>query len=79
MTTLRQLIHQLQTIVEQNPTAGDAPVFSVHSASGAVDHLNGFYMNELKQRDLDGECGCVYEDAGLSVGDKVIQVSVGGN
>jgi len=77
--TLRQLIHDLQDLVKENPDAGDLMVATVHSASGATDHLNSFHCKELEQYDLDNEFGFFYEEEGLTVGDKVIVLSVGGN
>jgi len=77
--TLRQLIHDLQDLVKENPDAGDLMVCSQHSASGSLDHVNSFYINELEEYDLTNEFGFFYEEEGLTVGDKVIQLSVGGN
>jgi hypothetical protein len=77
--TLRQLIHDLQELVKENPDAGDLMVCTVHSASGAIDHINSFSCNELEEYHLNNEFGFFYEDEGLTVGDKVIQLSVGGN
>jgi hypothetical protein len=77
--TLRQLIHDLQDLVKENPDVGDCMVISGHSASGVLEHLNSFHVKELEQGDLDDEFGFIYEDEGLTVGDKVIELSVGGN
>lgn len=77
--TLRQLIHDLQELVEKHPDAGDCLVATAHSASGALDHINSFHFKELDQSDFEGEFGFFYEDEGLVAGDKVIELSVGGN
>lgn len=77
--TLRSLIHDLQALVEKHPDAGNCLVATRHSASGALDHLNSFHVRELEKYDLEGEFGFFYEDEGLTVGDKVIELSVGGN
>ena len=77
--TLRQLIHDLQELVNKNPDAGDCMVCSVNSSSGVTDHLNSFHCKQLTYYDLDSEFGFFFEDEGLTVGDKVIKLSVGGN
>ena len=77
--TLRGLIHDLQKLVEKNPTVGDCLVASVHSASGAIDHLNSFCVRELDEDSFKGDFGFFYEEEGLTVGDTVIELSVGGN
>jgi len=77
--TLRSLIHDLQALVEKHPDAGNCLVATCHSASGALDHLNSFHVRELEESDFEGEFGFFYEDEGLTVGDKVIELSVGGN
>ena len=77
--TLRQLIHDLQKLVEENPDVGNLMVCSTHSASGCHDHINSFYVKELEEYDLNNEFGFFYEEEGLVVGDKVIELSVGGN
>jgi hypothetical protein len=77
--TLRQLIHDLQKLVEENPTIGDCMVASVHSASGAYDHINCFYAKQLEESDFEGDFGFFYEEEGLTAGDTVIELSVGGN
>jgi hypothetical protein len=69
----------LQELVNENPDAGDLMVCSQHSASGCLDHVNSFYIKELEEYDLTNEFGFFYEEEGLTVGDKVIQLSVGGN
>lgn len=77
--TLRGLIHDLQELVNKHPDLGDTMVCTVHSASGAPDHINSFRVSTLTQNDLDDEYGCFYEDEGLVAGEKVIRLSVGGN
>jgi len=77
--TLRKLIHDLQELVEKNPEVGDCMVATVHSASGVLDHLNSFYVKQLDESDFEGEFGFFYEDEGLTAGETVIELSVGGN
>ena len=77
--TLRALIHDLQALVNENPDAGDLMVCTRHSASGCVDHLNSFHVTELDTDDLEDEFGFFFTDEGLMPGDKVIELSVGGN
>jgi len=77
--TLRQLIHDLQKLVNENPDVGDCLVASVHSASGATDHINSFYVKELEESDFEGDFGFFYEEEGLTAGDTVVELSVGGN
>lgn len=77
--TLHDLVHQLQDLIAKNPDAGNLMVCSVHSSSGCVDHLNSFHVHTLEKWDLENEFGFFYEDEGLKIGDKVIQLSVGGN
>ena len=77
--TLRQLIHDLQDLVQKNPDIGDCMVCTINSASGVTDHLNSFHVNELDQDALDSEFGFFYSEEGLTVGDKVVELSVGGN
>lgn len=77
--TLHQLIHDLQDLVKENPDCGDLMVCTVHSSSGAVDHLNSFHVKELNENDFDSEFGFFYEDEGLVAGERVIELSVGGN
>jgi len=77
--TLRKLINQLQKLVETNPDVGDTIVVTVHSASGAIDHLNSFHVHEVTDYDIKSEFGFFYEDENIEVGQKVIHLSVGGN
>lgn len=77
--TLRQLIHDLQALVEKHPDAGDCLVATVHSASGATDHINSFHCKKLEESDFKGDLGFFYEEEGLVAGEKVIELSVGGN
>jgi hypothetical protein len=77
--TLRQLIHDLQDLVQKHPDVGDCMVCSSHSASGVTDHINSFCVVEIDQDVLDSEFGFFYEEEGLTIGDKVIELSVGGN
>ena len=75
--TLRGLIHDLQKLVEEHPEAGDCLVATVHSSSGAIDHLNSFHFKELNESDFEGDFGFFYEEEGLVKGEKVIKLSVG--
>lgn len=77
--TLRDLIHDLQELVEKHPDAGDCLVATCNSASGVLDHINSFHYKELEKCDFEGEFGFFYEDEGLVEGEKVIELSVGGN
>jgi hypothetical protein len=76
---LRGLIQDLTKLVDQHPDAGEVMVCTVHSSSGATDHLNSFRIKPLTEYDLKNDFGFFYEDEGLVVGDKVIVLSVGGN
>jgi hypothetical protein len=69
----------LQKLVEENPKIGDCMVASVHSASGATDHINSFYAKQLEESDFEGDFGFFYEEEGLIAGDTVVELSVGGN
>jgi hypothetical protein len=78
--TLRQLVEDLKKLVEKNPDIADAMVVTEHSASGAVDHINSFFVTVLSEYDVErSEYGFFYEDEGLKPGDRVVTLSVGGN
>jgi len=74
-TSLRKLIKDLQQLVESDPTIGDLPVYSMHSASGCSDEFNGFCVQTIEDSNFC-EAGPV---ARLHPGDRYIEVSVGGN
>ena len=46
MTTLRQLIKNLEKLVEKEPGIADLEVFTVHGASGCTNEIGSFSVQE---------------------------------
>lgn len=72
--TMREFLQDIKKELDKDPSLLDAPVVSVHSASGAIE---GAYAPWVTQVDPDDDEAELYEDvAGLQPGDKYWRVTI---
>lgn len=72
MTTLRQLIKNLEKLVEKEPGIADLQVFTVHGASGCTNEIGSFCVQTKTGRSYDEGPTC-----DLAEGTKFIQLYTG--
>ena len=71
MTTLRQLITNLEQLVKKEPDIADLEVYTVHGASGVSNEIGSF---RVVTKDSFDEAGPVCE---LEDGEKYISLNIG--
>lgn len=71
MTTLRQLIKNLEKLVQKEPDIADLEVYTIHGASGVSDEIGSFQVVTKSDSDNAGPT-CDLED-----GTRFIQLYIG--